>query len=180
MTAHARTSDRERCLATGMDAYLSKPINPLMLFALVEQDSVGGVQTAVVRPTSFDAEAVHNRLAGDSELMADVIRVFLDDLPVRLAEIGDAVTHRNAAKLRAAAHSLKGAAGNLSVGGRFDAAHVLECIGAESRMNAAEGAWRQLSVEASNVIDVLSRHSELMRVGKHESCVRTISAERCC
>ena len=42
MTAHALTSDRERCLAAGMDGYLSKPIDPLVLFAAVEQDGDGG------------------------------------------------------------------------------------------------------------------------------------------
>ena len=91
--------------------------------------------------------------------MTDVIRLFLEDLPVRLAAIKDAVTSRNADALRAAAHALKGAAGNLSAGGLFEAARVLERIGAESHMDAAEAAWRQLSVEASNVIDVLRRHS---------------------
>ena len=116
-------------------------------------------QTAVAAPVTFDEDALRHRLSGDHELMTDVIRLFLEDLPVRLAAIKDAVTGRNADALRAAAHALKGAAGNLSAGGLFEAARVLERIGAESRMDAAEAAWRQLSVEASNVIDVLRRHS---------------------
>jgi HPt (histidine-containing phosphotransfer) domain-containing protein len=74
---------------------------------------------------------------------------------MRLAAIKDAVTGRDAEALRTAAHALKGAAGNLSAGGLFEAARVLERVGAESHMDAAEAAWRQLSVEASNVIDVL-------------------------
>ena len=161
MTAHAMHSDRERCLAAGMDGYLSKPIDPHMLFAVVEQDGDGGggVKTAVAGPATFDEHALRHRLSGDHELMIDVIHVFLEDLPVRLAAIKDAVTARDADALRSAAHALKGAAGNLSAGGLFDAACVLERIGAESRMDAAEGAWRQLSVEATNVIDVLRRHS---------------------
>jgi two-component system sensor histidine kinase/response regulator len=37
MTAHAMTGDSDRCLQAGMDAYLSKPIDPQALFAMVEQ-----------------------------------------------------------------------------------------------------------------------------------------------
>ena len=36
LTAHAMRGDRERCLAAGMDGYLSKPINPQELDALLE------------------------------------------------------------------------------------------------------------------------------------------------
>jgi PAS domain S-box-containing protein len=37
MTAHAMTGDRDRCLAAGMDGYLSKPIDQRSLFDVVEQ-----------------------------------------------------------------------------------------------------------------------------------------------
>jgi CheY-like chemotaxis protein len=36
MTAHAMTGDKERCVAAGMDGYLSKPIDSRLLFAVVE------------------------------------------------------------------------------------------------------------------------------------------------
>ena len=58
---------------------------------------------------------------------------------------------------REAAHSLKGSAGNLSATGLFEAARTLERLGAESRLDAAEGAWRVLEAEAANVMDAL-RH----------------------
>ena len=163
MTAHAMTGDRERCLAAGMDGYLSKPINPQMLFAVVEQQNDDGVDasrsvddgaSAPGRRT-FDSEALLHRLCGDVELMTDVIAVFLEDCPARLAAIKDAVTRQHAEDLRAEAHGLKGIAANLSATGLFEATQVLERIGAESRMAAAEAAWRQVSVEASHVIDVL-------------------------
>ena len=37
MTAHAMKGDAERCLAAGMDAYLSKPIQPDDFFEVIER-----------------------------------------------------------------------------------------------------------------------------------------------
>jgi CheY-like chemotaxis protein len=50
MTAHAMKGDDARCLAAGMDGYLSKPIDPDELFDVIEQHL--GVSTVPVsRPT---------------------------------------------------------------------------------------------------------------------------------
>ena len=129
-----------------------------MLFAAVEQEGEGRNPGGARQPVLFDEDALRRRLSGDEALMTDVIRLFLEDLPGRLAAIREAVT-AECRRPRVAAHALKGSAANLSAGGLFEAARVLERVGAESRMGAAEAAWRQLSVEAANVIDVLRRHS---------------------
>jgi HPt (histidine-containing phosphotransfer) domain-containing protein len=157
-----------------MDGFLSKPIDPQMLFAVVEQKEAGGHPenpgTAVDdAPPAFDRLALRERLSGDEQLMADVIRLFIEDCPARLSAIGNAVDLRDGESLRTAAHALAGSAANLSATGLFEAARVLERIGAERRMDAAEAAWRRLSAEAVNVLDALRRF-EATAVTKEPAC----------
>ena len=51
MTAHAMKGDEARCLAAGMDAYLSKPIQPDELFDVVERTSAPSPSSTPVRNT---------------------------------------------------------------------------------------------------------------------------------
>jgi HPt (histidine-containing phosphotransfer) domain-containing protein len=162
MTAHVMTGDRERCLAAGMDGYLSKPIDRHMLFAVVEQGESGTAAPARASAVaSVDRAAMMHRLGGDLELFADVTSLFREDGPDRVAAIKAAIDARDADGLRTAAHALKGVAANLSAAGLFEASQILERLGAESRLEPAEAAWRRLSAEAASVMDTLRQADRL-------------------
>ena len=141
MTAHAMSGDRDRCLAAGMDGYLSKPIQQALLFQVVEQGSEGDVS---VPPAAIDAAGLLARVGGDQDLMRDVVRLFLEDCPVRLAAIRAAIIAGDMDGLRSAAHALRGAAGTLSASGLVEAASVLERIGAEKRTRSCGGRVENL------------------------------------
>jgi CheY-like chemotaxis protein len=151
MTAHAMTGDCDRCLRAGMDGYLSKPLDRHLLYSVIEEEAP---VTAAAR-SGFERAYALERLGGDERLLSASIRRFLDECPVRLGLIKNAVAARNAHGICTEAGELKRAARTLSASGLFDAAGVLERLGAEARFEAAEGAWSRLSQEAAQVLDAL-------------------------
>ena len=161
MTANAMAGDREQYLAAGMDAYVSKPIDPVLLFEVIEAGAAAVVPAAVtLAPPAPPVDAINRetlmlRLADDEELLQQVIVLFLADCPPRLAEIAAAVASGDGERLRVAAHALRGSAGNLSADRLFAATRTLERIGAETRMDEAAACMQLVRDEAAAVLTAL-------------------------
>ena len=166
MTAHAIKGDRERCLAAGMDEYLTKPLDSRQLYMLVERVAGGSAPAGDAipyDPPSSDvqmegvSDEVLARVGGDRRLLAEISRLFVDDAPRHLDGIRAALDARDAEALRRAAHGLKGAAANFDAEGVVTAARTLEEMGRESDFGEQEFVWQMLTKETARLVAALSR-----------------------
>jgi two-component system sensor histidine kinase/response regulator len=120
MTAHAMRGDKERCLASGMDGYVSKPIHPASLFAEIERCLAASGRSNTMTEISegpgelIDRASLLERVEGDQELLTEMIHLFQGDAPKLLTAMREALQRGDMAVLERSAHSLKGAVSNLS------------------------------------------------------------------
>jgi PAS domain S-box-containing protein len=146
MTAHAMKGDRENCLARGMDGYVTKPLRPEDLFAALEGLAAGKEEAAVPGEATPPTLAVLNetvalkRVGGDRDLLRELAGLCLDECPKLMADVREAVARKDAAKLRLAAHTLKGSVATFGADATAAAALRLEEMGRDRQWNGADTA----------------------------------------
>jgi CheY-like chemotaxis protein len=122
MTARALSEDRERCLAAGMNGYVTKPIRSKTLFDTIEscaRPKPPGTPPRGENQMTMEADlgAVLAAVEDDRALAGELLDAFILDARSRLQELHAKAGALDAAGMQAAAHSIKGAAGSLALDG---------------------------------------------------------------
>jgi CheY-like chemotaxis protein len=168
MTAYAMKGDRERCLAAGMDGYVSKPIQPRELWhaienlvpgngAPTESECAAGESSA---EAILDTQEALERVGGDAELLRELADVFLDDCPRMWQNIEDALAKGDARQLARAAHTLKGSISTFGARTAREVAAQLEAQGGKGDLSSAGRTVARLNGELQRLKAALERLKE--------------------
>ena len=161
LTARSRKEDRERCSAAGMDEFLSKPIQAVELWAVMERVANVGSSVDASTPVLLDAKVLLSACGDDAQILEKICHAFRGRLPDQLKRVQDALRDADAPRLREAAHQLCGmvAAFSTGVGG---AAMDLEDRAAEGQLEECRPLVAKLEAMASELmrlVDGLSLHT---------------------
>jgi CheY-like chemotaxis protein len=165
VTAHALPGDREECLAAGMDDYISKPIVPEDLASILEKWVIACDPALLPHPAGNGRESAAGAMLdenvvatlrefqrpGEGDFLAHLIDIFLADLRQRIGEMRAALPNRNSGTMANAAHTLKGAAGQIGATQVREICHEIEIA-------AKTGAFESMGA----MLDNLERQAGLL------------------
>jgi PAS domain S-box-containing protein len=144
MTAHTLKGDKEKCLAAGMDDYISKPIEPQEMLDKISEwiksmfkmqipepqkkervkkapgkkdvasEEKEGLKERMSKAQPVDMKSAMTRFADDRAFFKEMVDEFLNYVPEQIDALRDAAVSKDAEGVQKNAHSIKGAAGNLS------------------------------------------------------------------
>ena len=163
MTAHALKEDRDRCLAAGMDGYVSKPVRSAELLAAIRQacpeacvecaPSATDAAAAAEPQASggpIDVAVLDGIVRGDEALKRDLIDAFLTEAPARVGELRAGLASGDANLIRRAAHTLKGVT-------RYFGAAEVSALAAQIELAVRSGQPAGLRAECQQLIAGVER-----------------------
>ena len=164
MTANAVQGDRERCIASGMDDYLSKPVEPAQLMAKLVAWLPKGENTRATGPVgataplhnaqSIDLNRLKDMFGDDEDIIDEILSVFQQSSRLINERMKREVRERGQ-NLKLLAHELRGTATNVG-------ALVLNELAGRMEGVAANGDWIAIESLSNSIESEITRNREFI------------------
>ncbi len=159
LTAGAVEGERAKCLAAGMDDYLSKPFSLDQLESVLRRWLPAVPEMPPGEP-HVDPRVIENVLvlgSGGIDLLRKLVDLYLDDAPARVAAMRDGMARADAAAVGRAAHALKSSSANLGAAALAEMLRRLERRCHEGATSGAEALVAAIEEEFAYVAADLAR-----------------------
>jgi PAS domain S-box-containing protein len=195
MTAHALQSEIQRCLDVGMNDYVTKPVDPDRLKAVlgrwlkqrprmdVTDVAVATAKVGKSMPVSLpdeipgvDVPDALKRLFGNRTLLLKLLRDFTRENKGIITRIQKTIDSGDTEAARVLVHTIKGVAGNLSISKVFTAAQALETAVRQNNREDIERNMDQLALSLQPVFDAVDSLSSTEQTGAEQPGPATTAA----
>ena len=173
MTADDSREIRRKCMAAGMDDFITKPIKPDLLMSQLapwlglfqsqrerEKSCESGNRETICNGRAsavWDREQTLAFVGGDLELFCGLVKMFIEKNQPLLETIGRAIDEHDGPALREAAHSYKGAVSHFSAEKMRELAYKLETYGRRLSMADAPACFAELRQMAGQLVAELKK-----------------------
>ncbi|MBM3130380.1 MAG: response regulator [Chloroflexi bacterium] len=175
LTAHALRGERDKCIAAGMDDYLAKPITPDALYATLRRWIRSGARgepapeniPPLAPPDASEEEPILDpkvlasfrqlQEPGEPDIIAQLIALFLSELPTKVAALRHAIEQNDASRLAKAAHTLKGSSANMGARRAAHACLELEQLGKAGDLTGVGDLFARLEQELARAQQALEQ-----------------------
>src|SRR2546423_1845014 len=158
MTANALEGDREKCLAAGMDDYISKPVKPEELARVLDTFLANAGQSAEDGATPpqgisppVDMERLRLAMGEDSEEVSDILCVYLEQMSKSLERLNVAIESGDAGQVDLIAHNCAGVSATCGVVAVVGPLRELERMGRDGQLAGAPALLARVGSEFERV-----------------------------